>query len=51
MNGNTEIPVKDAEEMLELCDSSVIDKTRYLVKAGNHTFEVDEFYGENKKVY
>ena len=43
-----EIPVKDAEEMLELCDSSVIDKTRYLVKAGNHTFEVDEFYGENE---
>ena len=34
--------------MLELCDSSVIDKTRYLVKAGNHTFEVDEFYGENE---
>jgi len=26
----------------------VIDKTRYLVKVGNHTFEVDEFYGENK---
>jgi adenylate cyclase len=26
----------------------VIDKTRYLVKSGNHTFEVDEFYGENQ---
>jgi adenylate cyclase len=25
----------------------VIDKTRYEVKAGNHTFEVDEFYGDN----
>ena len=26
----------------------MIDKTRYLVKSGNHTFEVDEFYGENE---
>lgn len=26
----------------------VIDKTRYLVKAGEHTFEVDEFHGENE---
>ena len=25
-----------------------IDKTRYLVDAGKHTFEVDEFYGENQ---
>ena len=26
----------------------MIDKTRFLVQAGQHTFEVDEFYGENK---
>ena len=26
----------------------VIDKTRYLVRSGRHTFEVDEFYGENE---
>lgn len=25
----------------------MIDKTRYLVKSGKHTFEVDEFYGDN----
>ncbi len=43
-----EIPVIDAEEMLELCKTGVIDKTRYLIKAGNHIFEVDEFYGENE---
>lgn len=43
-----EIPVPDAEEMLELCEESVLDKTRYLIKAGDHTFEVDEFYGENE---
>jgi CYTH domain-containing protein len=43
-----EIPVADAEEMLLLCEDAVIDKTRYLVQAGKHTFEVDEFYGENE---
>jgi len=42
-----EIPVADAEEMLQLCEQGVIDKRRYLVKAGQHTFEVDEFYGKN----
>ena len=43
-----EIPVNDAEEMLKLCEEGLIDKKRYLVKAGNHVFEVDEFYGENE---
>ncbi len=33
---------------MELCETGVIDKTRYLVKAGSHTFEVDEFYGDNE---
>jgi CYTH domain-containing protein len=26
----------------------MIDKTRWLVKSGKHTFEVDEFYGDNE---
>ncbi len=43
-----EIPVKEAEELLQLCEPGIIDKTRYLVKSGNHTFEVDEFHGENE---
>ena len=43
-----EIPVQEVEELLTICEPGVIDKTRYLVKAGNHTFEVDEFYGENQ---
>lgn len=43
-----EIPVNEAEELLKICEPGVIDKTRYLVKVGDHTFEVDEFYGENK---
>ena len=43
-----EIPVADAEEMLQLCEEGVIDKRRHLVQAGQHTFEVDEFYGQNE---
>ena len=42
------IPINEVEELLKICEPGVIDKTRYLVKVGNHTFEVDEFYGENK---
>lgn len=43
-----EIPVSEVEELLKICEPGVIDKTRFLVKEGDHTFEVDEFYGENK---
>ena len=32
---------------MKICEPGVIDKTRYEVKSGVHTFEVDEFYGEN----
>lgn len=43
-----EIPVEDVKALLEICEPGVIDKTRYLVKAGEHTYEVDEFYGDNE---
>ncbi|MEA5006660.1 MAG: CYTH domain-containing protein [Rikenellaceae bacterium] len=43
-----EITTTEANELLALCEPGVIDKTRFLVKAGPHTFEVDEFYGENE---
>ena len=43
-----EIPVSEVEELLKICEPGVIDKTRFMVKEGDHTFEVDEFYGENK---
>lgn len=43
-----EIPVGEAEELLKLCEPGVIDKTRYEVVSGEFTFEVDEFYGENR---
>ena len=43
-----EIPLGEAEELMLLCEPGVIDKRRYLVPSGRHTFEVDEFYGENE---
>lgn len=43
-----EIPVEEARELVDLCQSGLIDKTRYLVKSGDHIFEVDEFYGDNE---
>jgi len=53
-SGTTRIEVEEeiafakAETLLKLCLPGVIDKTRYEIKAGKHTWEVDEFYGKNK---
>ena len=43
-----EIMPDEAEQLFRLCEPGIIDKTRFLVKSGQHTFEVDEFYGENE---
>jgi adenylate cyclase len=43
----SEIATEDAKNLLAICEPGVIDKTRFLVSAGKHTYEVDEFYGEN----
>ncbi|HMQ42937.1 CYTH domain-containing protein [Mariniflexile maritimum] len=43
-----EIPVEEVNELLKICEPGVIDKTRFNVKSGDHTFEVDEFYGDNE---
>ncbi len=43
-----EIPVSEVQELLNICEPGVIDKTRYHVVVGKHTYEVDEFYGENQ---
>jgi len=43
-----EISVQDAIDLLKISEPGVINKIRFNVKSGNHTFEVDEFYGENK---
>lgn len=43
-----EIEAREALELLPLCEGALIDKHRYLVKVGDHTFEVDEFHGDNE---
>ncbi len=43
-----EIPFADGEQLMKLCFANIIDKTRWLVPCGRHTFEVDEFHGENE---
>lgn len=43
-----EISVTEAVELMALCGSGVIDKTRYLVPFGKHTYEVDVFHGANE---
>jgi len=43
------IPLQDANDMLDnLCQASVIDKTRYLVEHEGYVWEVDVFEGSNK---
>lgn len=43
-----EIPVDEAKSLLALSEKGAIDKMRFEIKAGNHIYEVDEFYGENE---
>ncbi len=43
-----EIPVSDANELLGICETGIIRKKRYSIDYKGHTFEVDEFYGENE---
>lgn len=42
------ISVDEAQSLLNICEPGVIDKTRFLVDFAGHTFEVDEFYGDNQ---
>jgi len=44
----TPISVSEADELMKLCLPGSIDKVRHYVKAGNHTWEVDVFHGENE---
>ena len=45
-----EIPLEEAQALLQLAEPGIIDKTRYLIKNtdGRHTWEVDVFHGENE---
>lgn len=45
-----EIPSGEAEDLLELAEPGVIDKTRHLIRNtdGVHVWEVDEFHRDNE---
>jgi adenylate cyclase len=44
-----EIPPADANELLDrMCHRPLIEKTRFRIPFGGHTFEVDEFIGDNR---
>lgn len=42
-----EIPLHDAEELLQMCDAK-IEKTRYLIPQDHHSWEIDVFEGANQ---
>ncbi|MDD2894025.1 MAG: CYTH domain-containing protein [Halothiobacillaceae bacterium] len=42
-----EIPLADANEMLDTLCGAIIEKTRHLVPLGTHVCEIDEFHGDN----
>lgn len=43
-----ELALKDAKEMIKFCLPGMIQKTRYFIKSGHFTIEVDEFKGANE---
>ncbi len=43
-----EIDPREAMQLLTLAEGALIDKSRYLIDYEGHTFEVDEFYGDNE---
>ena len=43
-----EIDILEANQLLLLSETEIVEKTRYLVQKGNHVFEVDKFTGKNE---
>jgi adenylate cyclase len=41
------IPLADAQTLLALCDTPLIDKTRHTLTHAGTVWEVDEFHGDN----
>lgn len=41
------IDIEEAQNLVLLCQRSIITKIRHHVRYGNHIFEVDEFLGDN----
>ncbi|CAM1351944.1 MULTISPECIES: CYTH domain-containing protein [Tenacibaculum] len=42
-----EITKSEAENLLSLCEEGIIEKYRFLVDIDAHTYEIDEFLGDN----
>ena len=43
-----DIPNSEATQLLQLCEGPLIEKIRHLVIIGEHTWEIDEFSGDNQ---
>jgi adenylate cyclase len=43
-----DIPSSEATQLLQLCEGPLIEKIRHLVIIGEHTWEIDEFSGDNQ---
>ena len=43
-----EISKQEAESLLKICEVGIIDKERYFVRVGKHTYEIDEFALDNE---
>jgi len=46
-----EIPIDDAEALINLCQNDIIEKTRYKILAKRKLWDVDEFHGENSGLW
>lgn len=42
-----EIPMDDAEQLLQMCDGPVLEKNRHVLVHAGMTWEIDEFLGAN----
>lgn len=42
-----EIPVQEANELLQLCEKPLIEKERFIVSSGKLNWEIDIFEGDN----
>lgn len=42
------IPLADANALLALCERPLIEKNRHIIEYAGMTWEIDEFFGENR---
>lgn len=43
-----DIPLAEAQEMLQMCETPRIEKIRHEVRVGEHLWEIDEFTADNE---